>query len=130
MPQDSVYITILREPGKLFESTFDYFYPYVGKFHEVPRHGENSIEKWLDNATKYFNNSSYGHHDHFVKNSVTFDLGFNIKDDSEAYVKASIAKMNQMFDLVMIADHFQESMVLLAKLWFGRSFLFESEHEK
>ena len=44
---------------------------------------------------------------------MAFDLGFdNLRDDDE-YIKNAIAEMEETFQLVLIKDHFEESIILM-----------------
>jgi len=85
VPNDTLYITIVREPGELFQSTFDFFYSITNAFHFVPHRQNNSAETWLDNAQKYWNKSRKDSMNHFSRNHVMFDLGYreDIVDDDE-----------------------------------------------
>ena len=53
----------------------------------------------------------------FTKNHVFFDLGFDVQRSNDTeYIEESISKIEKMFHLVAVADHFDESMVLLSDL--------------
>uniref|UniRef100_F6R1J0 Uncharacterized protein n=1 Tax=Ciona intestinalis TaxID=7719 RepID=F6R1J0_CIOIN len=54
------YVTILREPGKMFESIFDYFYDLVDFFHNVPSSSRENLEIWLDDAPSRINRGGKG----------------------------------------------------------------------
>jgi galactosylceramide sulfotransferase len=47
---------------------------------------------------------------------MAFDLGFNNTDPTPEYTAAAIQKMDQRFDLVMITDRFEESIILMRDL--------------
>lgn len=54
----------------------------------------------------------------YARNTLAFDLGFD-KDrpeKDEEYKKASVAEVEKVFSLVMIAEYFDESLVLLRRL--------------
>lgn len=51
MPNDTVFITILREPGSQFESIFDYFHNYCKYFSDEPQNRTGFIN-WLENPQK------------------------------------------------------------------------------
>ena len=51
MPKNTKYITILREPGELFASTFDYMHWVTPSFKDVAQTTEG-LEKWLNNVEK------------------------------------------------------------------------------
>ncbi|KAL0970127.1 hypothetical protein UPYG_G00237520 [Umbra pygmaea] len=114
MPNDTIYVTILREPGSMFESLFSYYNQYCQSFKRVPN---GSLEAFLDEPWRYYrpdeNDSMY------ARNTLTFDLGGD-KDRSEvelvAYSRAFVAETERVFSLVMIAEYFDESLVLLRHL--------------
>lgn len=113
MPNDTLYVTILREPSSMFESLFSYFNQYCQSFKRVPN---GSLEAFLDEPWRYYrpdeNDSMY------ARNTLTFDLGGD-KDRpaaDEVYARAFVAEVERVFSLVMIAEHFEESLVLLRHL--------------
>ncbi|KAL4648189.1 galactose-3-O-sulfotransferase 3 [Arapaima gigas] len=113
MPNDTMYITILREPASMFESLFTYYNQYCLTFKRVP---DGSLETFISHPWRYYRakdkDSMYAH------NTLTYDLGGD-KDHSAtdtAYVKDFIAQIDSIFSLVMISEHFDESLVLLRHL--------------
>lgn len=112
MPNDTKYITILREPVSMFESLFSYYNQYCQSFKRV---SNGSLEAFLKNPRYYYRadekDSMYAH------NTLTFDLGGD-KDRTKdvAYAQAFLAEVEQVFSLVMIAEYFDESLVLLRHL--------------
>lgn len=50
MPEDTSFITILREPGSLFESTFDYMHADCAPFSRVKKLS-NAMEYWLNHTS-------------------------------------------------------------------------------
>jgi len=114
------YITILRNPLDRFKSAW-LFFGYkrrigipsaegpLNKFLRSPNALEE-IKKRLLKIDKY---KIYNH----ISNSNLFDMGFEQENlQNEALVKGYIDKMEKEFDLVMIADYFDESMILLKRL--------------
>ncbi|XP_068164958.1 galactose-3-O-sulfotransferase 3-like [Antennarius striatus] len=113
MPKDTLYITILREPSSMFDSAFSYYLNECATFQRVPNH---SLEAFLADPWRYYRSnemdSMYAH------NNLAFDLGKD-KDHpatDAAYVQAFLAEVEQTFSLVMIADYFDESLVVLRHL--------------
>ncbi|KAK1797283.1 hypothetical protein P4O66_008658, partial [Electrophorus voltai] len=114
MPNNTIYITILREPGAMFESLFSYYNQYCQSFRRVPN---GSLETFLDHPWMYYrqeeNDSMY------ARNTLTFDLGGDkdrLPANAAAYAKRFAAKVERVFSLVMISEHFDESLVLLRRL--------------
>jgi len=116
MPADSVYIAIVREPLELFISTFVYMYNVVPAFHAFPQHGKDSVELWLDQAEKYVKGKQRGSFSFFAKSGTFYDFGFDNWNESESYISNAISQIHFMFDLVLVSDHMDESLVLLSDL--------------
>ncbi|CAK8683154.1 galactosylceramide sulfotransferase-like isoform X1 [Clavelina lepadiformis] len=116
MPKETPFVTIVREPGQLFESTFDYMWEIVPSFQRVPHHGNTSIEDWLDNAAAHMRATGSSTYANFAKNPMFFDLGYNNMIDDDQYIEKALAELTKIFDLVLVSDYFDESMVLFADL--------------
>nr|XP_046185660.1 galactose-3-O-sulfotransferase 3-like [Oncorhynchus gorbuscha] len=114
MPNDTIYVTILREPGSMFESLFSYYNQYCQSFKRVPN---GSLEAFLDEPWRYYRPDEKD--SMYARNTLTFDLGGD-KDhpaaDATAYARAFVAETERVFSLVMIAEYFDESLVLLRHL--------------
>ena len=116
MPNDTKYITVMREPGALFESTFTYMYDSVPAFQLLPSGDDNAALRWLDSPHKYLRNAKPVVYNMFTQNHMAFDLGFDYKKDDKQYIARVIKEVKRVFDLVMIADYMDESLVLLSEL--------------
>ncbi|XP_051574963.1 galactose-3-O-sulfotransferase 3-like [Myxocyprinus asiaticus] len=114
MPNNTVYITILREPAAMFESLFSYYNQYCLSFKRVPN---GSIETFLDHPWSYYRPEEKD--SMYARNTLTYDLGGD-KDrpsiEAPAYAKRFAAEVERVFSLVMIAEYFDESLVLLRRL--------------
>ncbi|XP_056156807.1 galactose-3-O-sulfotransferase 3 [Lampris incognitus] len=113
MPNDTVYVTILREPASMFESLFSYYNQYCQSFKRVPN---GSLEAFLEEPWRYYRPDEKD--SMYARNTLTFDLGGD-KDrpaTDVAYARAFMAEVERVFSLVMIAEHFDESLVLLRHL--------------
>ncbi|XP_047466237.1 galactose-3-O-sulfotransferase 3-like isoform X2 [Mugil cephalus] len=113
MPNDTIYFTILREPGSMFESLFTYYNRHCETFQRVPN---GSLEAFLEEPLRYYKaKEGYSMYAH---NTLTFDLGGD-KDcpaTNVTYAQAFVAEVERVFSLVMIAEYFDESLVLLRHL--------------
>ncbi|XP_008323358.1 galactose-3-O-sulfotransferase 3-like [Cynoglossus semilaevis] len=113
MPRDAIYVTIMREPGAMFESSFSFFNLLCESFSQVP---DGSIKTFLEEPQRYYKpdepNSMFAH------NLMTFDLGgdHNHPATDVAYAHAFVAEMEQIYSLVMISEYFDESLILLRHL--------------
>ncbi|KAM6949101.1 galactose-3-O-sulfotransferase 3 [Aplochiton taeniatus] len=113
MPNDTLYVTIVREPASMFESLFSYFNQYCQSFKRVPN---GSLEAFLDEPWRYYRPEEKD--SMYARNTLTFDLGGD-KDRASgdaAYARDFVAEVERVFALVMIAEHFDESLVLLRHL--------------
>lgn len=113
MPPDTVYVTILREPAAMFESLFTYYSQHCFSFKRVPN---GSLEAFLEAPWRYYRADEK--YSMFARNTLTFDLGgeSNHSPADEEYVRGLIAEVERVFSLVMIAEYFDESLVLLRHL--------------
>uniref|UniRef100_A0A8C8VF57 Galactose-3-O-sulfotransferase 3 n=1 Tax=Pelusios castaneus TaxID=367368 RepID=A0A8C8VF57_9SAUR len=113
MPNDTLYVTILREPVAMFESLFTYYNQYCPTFRRVPN---GSMDAFLANPLAFYRPqekfSMYAH------NILLYDLGGdnNHSPADPTYLPSFIRQMEEVFSLVMIAEHFDESLVLLRRL--------------
>ncbi|KAM5324416.1 galactose-3-O-sulfotransferase 2 isoform 2-T2 [Glossophaga mutica] len=108
MPNDTFYFSILRNPVFQLESSFTYYRSYAPAFRAAP-----SLDAFLA-APHTFYNRSVGLRNAYSRNPMWFDLGFDPDAAaSEGYVRARLADVERRFQLVLIAEHFDESMVLL-----------------
>ncbi|XP_073530398.1 galactose-3-O-sulfotransferase 2-like isoform X1 [Phyllobates terribilis] len=104
MPEDTFYFTILRNPISQMESSFSYF-----KLHESFQKAKN-LEDFLNNSKIFYTNTNKL--TNLAKNSMTFDLGFELNGSPEESVLAWHA-MDNIFDLVLITEYYDESLILL-----------------
>ena len=136
MPGNTIYLTSIREPYAQFKSTFNYY--KIGKIIGLDN-SPSSVSKYLRNIHKYEavyqSNSSAKERfcipDHFTmtKNLMSFNLGMplgfpagspDISGDWSA-VKDYVEHLGDVFNLVMIVEYMQESLVLLKRLMCWKS---------
>lgn len=118
MRSDTKYITILRDPVYQFESTFNYMELY--RFFKLTNYS-NPMQVFLRNPHGYLKNltrtvKSFPESMHLVRNGMFFDLGLSpsAQDDDEE-IRNAIKKIENEFSLVLIMEHFDESLVLLKR---------------
>lgn len=107
MPSDTRFVTIMRQPVALFRSLYDYY--------ALGRHfnGE-SLEEFVFNEehVRFLKEHRYARSLGF--NQMAFDLGLDPEDfDNHTRVSALISLAESTFDVVMLAERFSESLVLL-----------------
>nr|XP_055063331.1 galactosylceramide sulfotransferase [Misgurnus anguillicaudatus] len=123
LPADAFYFTILRDPAKLFESSFHYYKGYMPQTWRIP--GQNKLKEFLTNPKRYFN--AEGFNSFYLRNLQLFDFGFeNNLEAGDPRVQQSIEYIGKRFQLVLISDHFEESLILLkdALCWQMEDLLF------
>uniref|UniRef100_A0A3B3CXH6 Galactose-3-O-sulfotransferase 2 n=1 Tax=Oryzias melastigma TaxID=30732 RepID=A0A3B3CXH6_ORYME len=108
MPKDTFYFSILRHPVSMMESIFVY-YKSIPAFRKA-----HSLENFLNTCWKTYSSSETSNQ--YAHNVLAFDFGLpNNVDPKDLDQKAgqAIAAIEQDFQLVLISDYFEESMVLL-----------------
>ncbi|XP_060031997.1 galactose-3-O-sulfotransferase 3 isoform X2 [Erinaceus europaeus] len=112
MPPGTIYVTILREPAAMFESLFSYYNQYCPAFRRVPN---ASLEAFLRQPEAYYRAGE--HFAMFAHNTLAYDLGGdNERGPDSTYLASLIRQVEEVFSLVMIAEYFDESLVLLRRL--------------
>uniref|UniRef100_UPI0037E93DB5 galactosylceramide sulfotransferase n=1 Tax=Semicossyphus pulcher TaxID=241346 RepID=UPI0037E93DB5 len=118
MPQNAIYITILREPLRTFESVFSYYTSTVPAFILAKKVAETSGHKsalslFLDSPDAFWDPEEPGNG--LGKNPMSFDLGLDNQQWNSTW-RTDLALLEDTFQLVMIAEHFDESLILLGGL--------------
>lgn len=142
MPNNAVYITIIREPWRRLTSSFWYF--SLGYTVEPPV----NFSEYIQNIQKYDEIYKEPEKKAFrfcfpngfsvVKNLMAHCLGMPLgfpaghKDISmnDTAIMQYIGELDAQFSLVMIADYFPESLVLLKRLmcWTFKDILYHSSN--
>lgn len=110
MPQNTIFVTILRSPYKLYQSIIGYW--QLNKVY----HWSNLHSSQIS-STKLF--AKLGKHRFAGKiglNQMLFDLGFNVNQLNSDKVGKILKYLESKFNLIMIADKFYESLILLSDL--------------
>ena len=107
----SKYVTIIRNPVDNFESLFNYY--HMGTSLGLGDDPVVSLEKFLERPPSF----SVANKKHNIRNPMMFDLGLSQKYfQNYTAVTEYINFLNKEFDLVMIMDYFDESLILLKRL--------------
>ncbi|KAE8604813.1 hypothetical protein XENTR_v10014838 [Xenopus tropicalis] len=102
VPANTFYFTILRNPVSLMESSFSY-YKSTDSFIRA-----KSLEDFLSKTSYYYRGNSH------ARNIMTFDLGFNHNGkESPKHFRLTGKMVEATYDLVLITEYFDESLVLL-----------------
>ncbi|XP_065060276.1 galactosylceramide sulfotransferase-like [Rhopilema esculentum] len=110
------YITILREPVKQWESTFSYMsFPYILNIYKM----KDPLNFFLNHPPSIQNiqkNARRFPSIHLIKNPLFFDLGLDYKYyDNITMIRRALKTIEKDFDIVLMMEHFDESMVLLKR---------------
>ncbi|XP_066266449.1 galactose-3-O-sulfotransferase 3-like isoform X1 [Branchiostoma lanceolatum] len=143
MPEDTVYITIFREPLSHLKSTMN--------FYGLPERwgitGDTPVSTFLADPGKYDPKLNYyrKYPVAFSRNSMAIDLGFPLKylkkvmpkdvntpEQIKSLVDAYVSQIEKDFHLVMIMEHFDESMVLFRRMmcWDLQDILYFKENSQ
>lgn len=108
MATNTFYFSILRNPIPLLESSYVYYKDVVPAFRI-----SKDVNEYLASPRKYYHRADYKQNI-YARNIMSFDFGYdNNAEDSEKYIQAVVNEIEQNFHLILIADYFDESMILL-----------------
>ncbi|XP_071146029.1 galactose-3-O-sulfotransferase 2-like [Mytilus edulis] len=130
LPNDTVYIGTLRDPFDYFISMMLYFPMMFDRFNIF---GPRAITDFLEDPEKHDASISIEKYAlySFTKNRMAIDYGFPLellvnsrsrKKDIHKYIK----QLDKEFALVIIVEHFDESMILLKRIlkWSTKDILY------
>lgn len=107
MGNNSFYFTILRNPDSLAESAFAYFHVAAPAYRAVP-----SFDQFVRQVDKVYN--PHATNSHLAHNLMWFDLGGEPEAGAEGpHVDRTIDQWDSIFHLVLMAEYFDQSLVLL-----------------
>ncbi|XP_034048841.1 galactosylceramide sulfotransferase isoform X2 [Thalassophryne amazonica] len=113
LPPDAVYVTILRDPGDLFESSFHYYHNAVPLTWKMT--SDDKLAEFLNHPQTYYNPEAFN--SFYLRNLLFFDLGFdNNLEADDPHVMRIIRNLSTCFHLILIAEYFEESLILLKDL--------------
>ncbi|XP_019636353.1 PREDICTED: galactosylceramide sulfotransferase-like [Branchiostoma belcheri] len=122
-PENVAFVTLLREPLSQFRSSFNY-YRLAKSFNIV---SETPMASFLQNPVRYNPRLSLPS---LTKSPMALDLGFpptavisatalSLRNHSEKYsstIRDFARKISEEFDLVMLTEFFDESLVLFKRM--------------
>ena len=133
LEEGTVRITSVRQPLDMFRSTYNYYYYEFrnrnsrqmlkscnSKCARVPfaqiANGRNDmpVDEFINILPDKFDPQLP--YNYRVKNWQAFELGMDHLNEDVDYVKESLARLDSQFDLVILIEHYNESLVLLAQL--------------
>ncbi|NXP48280.1 G3ST2 sulfotransferase, partial [Heliornis fulica] len=108
MAPNTFYFSILRNPIPLMESSYIYYKDYVPAF-KISK----DVNEYMASPMKFYNQED-SKKNIYARNIMWFDFGYdNNAEANKSYVQAVLKEIEQNFHLILIADYFDESMVLL-----------------
>ncbi|KAL9954752.1 hypothetical protein ACROYT_G042326 [Oculina patagonica] len=112
--ETSKYITIIRDPVDQFESVFNYV--GFGKVHGFGQDPTESLKAFLKKGIE-FKDMFKTPASCLARNPMSFDLGLDYRFyQNVTAIKEYISFLEKEFDLVLISDYFDESVVLMKRL--------------
>ncbi|KAH0515723.1 Galactosylceramide sulfotransferase [Microtus ochrogaster] len=109
----AAFITVIRDPARLFESSFHYFGSLVPLTWKLSSH--DKLAEFLQDPDRYYDPSGYNAH--YLRNLLFFDLGYDSGlDPGSPRVQEHIMEVERRFHLVLLQEYFDESLVLLREL--------------
>ncbi|KFP78427.1 Galactose-3-O-sulfotransferase 2, partial [Acanthisitta chloris] len=108
MAANTFYFSILRNPIALLESAYIYYKSNVPAFRS-----SKDVNEYLASPRKYYHSADH-RANIYARNIMWFDFGYdnNAENDTE-YTQTVLEEIEQNFHLILIADYFDESMILL-----------------
>ncbi|XP_064787278.1 galactose-3-O-sulfotransferase 2-like [Oncorhynchus masou masou] len=107
MPADTFYFSILRDPVALTESSYAYYKAVAPAFRKAKGLGD-----FADNPQKYYDPRL--RNNHYARNLLWFDFGLDHNANfSTTLTQRGEVAIRRAFKLILVSEHFDESMVLL-----------------
>uniref|UniRef100_A0A3P9LSK8 Galactose-3-O-sulfotransferase 2 n=1 Tax=Oryzias latipes TaxID=8090 RepID=A0A3P9LSK8_ORYLA len=118
MPPNTIYITILRYPVQTFESVFSYYTFSIPAFSLAKKAAEtmenrSALSVFLGTPESFWDPKSP--ENGLGRNPMSFDFGLDLQHGNMAW-SANLTALVETFHLIMIGEHFDESLVLLRAL--------------
>ena len=115
---EAKYITIVRHPVSQFKSAWVYY--SISKLTQIPDNTLNTFLKSSDalqEIQRRLENTKFPERFFHFSNSNLYDMGLEQENiQNLKLVESYIDKMEREFDLVMITEYFDESLILLKRL--------------
>ncbi|XP_063043474.1 galactose-3-O-sulfotransferase 4 isoform X2 [Engraulis encrasicolus] len=107
MPPDTFYFSILRDPVALAESSYAYYKAVAPAFKRAKGLGDfaNDPRRYYDARLR---------NNHYARNLLWYDFGLDHNANySYALARRGEAEIRKSFNLILISEYFDQSMVLL-----------------
>ncbi len=113
MPQDTVYIAIVREPFERLHSSFEYYRNQLHREYLMKAAGTDPFRTFIENPMSF---EPLNPIESFTNNRMALDFGYppgKINDANN--VQRFLDHVDSIFDLVLVSDVFDESLILLRR---------------
>ena len=111
-PPDTKYVAIVRDPWQLVQSAYHF---YTTTFHARYLKTSRSFGEFIRNQSRYEPRSKP--YSSFTNNRMSLDLGLPASQLTNAsHVAPFLRELGRVFHLVLIADRFDMSMVLMRRV--------------
>ncbi|KAG5260933.1 hypothetical protein AALO_G00298140 [Alosa alosa] len=107
MPADTFYFSIVRDPVELAESSYAYFKAVAPAFKRAKGLGDfaNDPRRYYDPRLR---------NNHYARNLLWFDFGLDHNANyTAALARRGEAEIRKSFNLILVSEYFDQSMVLL-----------------
>ena len=126
MPRDSSYIGIVRDPFRQFSSIIRYFRPR----NVLGTNRDGDMKAFLSNPRQY-EEDFVGYS--MTNNRMAYEFGFPLhlfKTHNPKEIASYLLQLDNEFDLVIINEYFDESLVLMRRLlnWSIKDILYISQN--
>ncbi|GFO37255.1 galactose-3-o-sulfotransferase 3 [Plakobranchus ocellatus] len=125
-PDSAVRVAIIREPMQQALSALHYYatvFPKKFILAGIRKHQKNPFDGYLQHPEDFYPRSDRicAQPGSYISNRMSFDLGFPTQNffaskENDTKIELFLNRLNQEFEIVLISDYFDESMVLLKRL--------------
>ncbi|XP_071958795.1 galactosylceramide sulfotransferase-like [Antedon mediterranea] len=115
MKPDTKYITIIRDPSTQLESVFGYFQ----LFNPLHLQNEQNPYRIFMSKPQYFlDRYPEFRQRSYLRNPLLYDFGLDhVQQLNQTLLNETIRKIEKEFDIIMLQEYFNESLLLLKKLF-------------
>ena len=114
LPNDTFKFTTLRDPLRQFISSFRFFSQYKDQSYLQNIPGPEPMITFLSDPKRYEAKGMRSLTNNRQSVDLGFDLRYSVNDTS--YIIRFVKQVEENFDLVLITEYFDESLVLLKRL--------------
>ncbi|GFN86224.1 galactose-3-o-sulfotransferase 3 [Plakobranchus ocellatus] len=124
-PDSAVRVAVIREPMQQALSALHYYatvYPRKTILAGIEKHRKNPFDGYLQHPEDFYPRPERicAEPGSYISNRMSFDLGFPTlhfvaSKENDTKIELFLNRLNQEFEVVLISDYFDESMVLLKR---------------